>query len=245
MGGDYAAFSTLCQRHSASLMGTIYRITRNREDAEDALQDAFLRAFVHLQSFDGRAQFSTWLTRIGVNSALMLLRKRKRRAEITIDSGGQDEDRFCMWEIPDVADDPERHLLKDEMAEWLSREIGDLDHSLRTALEIWVAQGSSTKEGARRLNISTAAFKSRVTRAKAALREEFVVTNRKRSTQNPRPVSGRPRQRIPALAEENRSPAPQRRRAVPRPSRDTRRRAATGLFPGDPNLSRAVPAGIC
>src|SRR5579871_2039234 len=85
LDGDYRAFSALCDLHSAHLLRTIYRITRNREDAEDALQDTLMRAFLHMRSFDGRAQFVTWMTRIAINSALMILRKRRRHLMISID----------------------------------------------------------------------------------------------------------------------------------------------------------------
>jgi RNA polymerase sigma-70 factor (ECF subfamily) len=77
MAGDLTAFNALCRLHSPRLFRTVRQITRKHEDAEDALQDAFMRAFVHLKSFDGRAQFATWLTKIALNSALMILRKRK------------------------------------------------------------------------------------------------------------------------------------------------------------------------
>jgi RNA polymerase sigma-70 factor, ECF subfamily len=179
LNGDYAAFSALCELHSAHLLRTIYRITRNSEDAEDALQDTLMRAFIHLNSFDGRAQFVTWMTRIAINSALMILRKRRRHVMISIDAGHEEEDRFCPTELADNADDPECRLLKSETDEWLRRGIGGLDHKLRIALEVWVAQGSSTKEGARRLNISTAAFKARITRAKAALKTEYARRGRR------------------------------------------------------------------
>jgi RNA polymerase sigma-70 factor (ECF subfamily) len=179
LNGDYAAFSALCEIHSAHLLRTINRITRNSEDAEDALQDTLMRAFIHLNSFDGRAQFVTWMTRIAINSALMILRKRRRHVMVSIDAGFEEEDRFCPTEVADNADDPECLLLKSEADEWLRRGIGDLDYKLRIALETWVAQGSSTKEGARRLNISTAAFKARITRAKAALRAQYSRRSRR------------------------------------------------------------------
>jgi RNA polymerase sigma-70 factor (ECF subfamily) len=173
IGGDLAAFSALCRIHSPRLYRSIRQITRNHEDAEDALQDALMRAFVHLRSFDGRAQFATWLTRIALNSALMILRKRKHYPAIPIDSGPQDDDRFSSWEIADRGDDPERRLLKSETAEWMRRAIADLDQLPRLAMELWNVQELSTREGARRLNISKAAFKSRLMRAKTALRTEL------------------------------------------------------------------------
>jgi RNA polymerase sigma-70 factor (ECF subfamily) len=173
MGGDLAAFSALCRLHSPRLLRSIRQITRNHEDAEDALQDALMRAFVHLRSFDGRALFATWLTRIALNSALMILRKRKHYAGISIDSDPQDDDRFSCWEIADSADNPERRMLKSETAEWMRSAIAGLDEVPRVAMELWNVQELSTREGARQLNISKAAFKSRLMRAKTALRTEL------------------------------------------------------------------------
>src|SRR5271154_4050653 len=80
--GEDWAFSELWLRHSKKIFNTMYRVTRNRQDAEDALQDAFLKAFLHLNNFDGRSSFSTWLTRIAINSALMILRRKRAHPEI-------------------------------------------------------------------------------------------------------------------------------------------------------------------
>jgi len=82
--GQTEAFGTLCQPLAPKLIQTARRITRNREDAEDALQNAFLSAFIHIKNFDGRSSFSTWLTRIAINSALMTLRKKRSSREIPI-----------------------------------------------------------------------------------------------------------------------------------------------------------------
>jgi RNA polymerase sigma-70 factor (ECF subfamily) len=187
MDGDLAAFSALCRLHSPRLFRSIRQITRNEEDAEDALQDAWMRAFVHLRSFDGRAQFATWLTRIALNSALMILRKKKHYAAVSIDSDPQHDDRFSSWEIADHADDPECRLLKSETAEWMRRAIADLDEVPRLAMEIWNGQELSTREGARQLNISKAAFKSRLMRAKTALRTELARSKGMLTIAHPRP----------------------------------------------------------
>lgn len=181
VGGDLGAFADVCRHHTPRLFHIVCQITRNREDAEDALQDAFLRAFVHLRSFDGRAQFSTWLTRIAINSALMLLRKRKNYAGISIDSTPQDQDRSPAWEIPDTADDPECCLLNSETQGWLRQAIDNLDPTYRVAIELRNIRELSNKEGARLLRISPAAYKSRLARAKAALRAEFAVVNETRN----------------------------------------------------------------
>jgi RNA polymerase sigma factor (sigma-70 family) len=177
VGGDLAAFADVCRIYTPRLFHTVYQIVRNREDAEDALQDGFMRAFVHLRSFDGRAQFATWLTRIAINSALMILRKRKYHAEVSIDFDPQDEERFSSWEIPDAADDQERRLLKSETEEWVRRAVDNLHRTLRVPIELRIVQELSNKEGARLLKISPAAYKSRLARAKAALREEFTTVS--------------------------------------------------------------------
>ena len=83
--GDTDAFVELTKRHSHRLLQTTYRITKNRQDAEDALQDSFLKAFSHLNNFQEKASFSTWLTRIAINSALMIMRKKRGHYEIPID----------------------------------------------------------------------------------------------------------------------------------------------------------------
>jgi RNA polymerase sigma factor (sigma-70 family) len=176
MAGDVTAFTALCRLHSPRLLGTVRQITRNHEDAEDALQDAFMRAYVHLKSFDGRAQFATWLTRIALNSALMILRKKKYYPTVSIDSNPEDEDRFFSLEIADRADDPERRLLKSETTEWVRRAIAELDPIPRVAMEYWNFEELSAKEGAQKLNISKAAFKSRLSRARAALRSELACS---------------------------------------------------------------------
>jgi RNA polymerase sigma factor (sigma-70 family) len=177
VGGDLAAFADVCRIYTPRLFHTVYQIVRNREDAEDALQDGFMRAFVHLRSFDGRAQFATWLTRIAINSALMILRKRKYHAEVSIDFDPQDEERFSSWEIPDAADDQERRLLKSETEEWVRRAVDNLHRTLRVPIELRIVQELSNKEGARLLKITPAAYKSRLARAKAALREEFTTVS--------------------------------------------------------------------
>jgi RNA polymerase sigma-70 factor, ECF subfamily len=182
MAGDVTAFTDLCRLHSPRLFGTIRQITRNHEDTEDALQDALMRAFVHLKSFDGRAQFATWLTRIALNSALMILRKRKHYPSISIDADHPDEDRFVPWEIADRGDDPERCLLKSETTEWVRSAIAKLDPVPRVAMELWNFEELSAREGARKLNISKPAFKSRLSRARAGLRSDLARSRRSSRT---------------------------------------------------------------
>src|SRR5271168_4989852 len=104
--GDSSAFVELCGRHSKKVLHKIYRITNNWEDAEDVLQDSLLRAFVHLRTFEGRSTFSSWFTRIAINSALMVLRKN-RRLTLSIDGAYEDSDGWETWEPKDHAGTPE------------------------------------------------------------------------------------------------------------------------------------------
>ena len=97
--GDHQAFLELWTRHSSRVFKTTYRVTGNRDDAEDAIQDAWMKAYLHLDTFDGRAKFSTWLTRIAINSSLMILRTQRARPETSMDFG--DDDSWQPWEIAD------------------------------------------------------------------------------------------------------------------------------------------------
>jgi RNA polymerase sigma factor (sigma-70 family) len=104
--GQVEAFGALCQPLARKLIQGTHRITRNREDAEDALQNAFLSAFTHIKNFDGRSSFSTWLTRIAINSALMTLRKRRSSREIPIGFGESDASGVG-WDVLDASANPE------------------------------------------------------------------------------------------------------------------------------------------
>ena len=164
--GDTAAFAELRRRHSGKLLRTIYRITRNWEDAEDAVQDSFLKVFLHLNKFENRSSFASWLTRIAINSALIILRK-KRFNEISIDA--EDSESFERLELPDHREDPERCYVRNERGGRLNRAILRLRPDFRDVVELQT-QEYSTKELAHVLGISLPAAKSRLLRARGALR---------------------------------------------------------------------------
>src|SRR5580698_9102670 len=121
--GDANAFVELRDRHSHKILRMTYRITRNWEDAEDALQDSFLKAFIHLNRFEGRSSFSSWVTRIAINASLMIMRKKRANRELSIDVSDNDCESYDRWEPLDLREDPERRYARHERAELLRRVI--------------------------------------------------------------------------------------------------------------------------
>jgi len=167
--GDAVAFVELRNRHSHKLFPRIYRITRNLQDAEDVLQESFLKAFVHLRSFEGRSSFSSWVTRIAINCALMVLRKRPP-AEISIEEVGLDNEIWSAWEPADTRKGPEEIYAQQELEKHLRTAIHRLRPPLRKAVHLRRTKDYSTCEIAAALGISVPAAKSRLMRAKTALR---------------------------------------------------------------------------
>jgi RNA polymerase sigma factor (sigma-70 family) len=170
--GQEWAFVELCTRNSQRVFSMIYRVTRNREDAEDALQSSILRALLHIKQFDGRSSFATWFTRIGINSALMILRQKRFRVESSIDSTPEEEG-WHPLQIADHALNPEEHYAACERSGHLRRAICQLPAQLRSVVELGQMEGHSLKKIAHRMGISIPATKSRLGRAKAALRKSM------------------------------------------------------------------------
>jgi RNA polymerase sigma-70 factor (ECF subfamily) len=158
--GNEQAFEILVQGYRHRMVVVALRLTRLREDAEDVAQQSFQKAFIHLHRFEGKSSFSTWLTRITVNEALMLLRRGRGRREISIDEGSFNLKEAARPEIPDLDPDPEACYLQREEAEILSAAI-----TLRDIGEL------STEETARRMGLSLAAVKSRLLRGRRKLRK--------------------------------------------------------------------------
>jgi RNA polymerase sigma-70 factor (ECF subfamily) len=169
--GQQAAFGKLCERHAKRIYHTTLRVTRSREDAEDALQDSFLSAFVHLRDFDGRSSFSTWLTRIAINAALMKLRKIRGSREIPMDELAGRQDTSLRFDPAGWHADPEENYARQERQSVIVGAVRGLRPSLRNVIEIRELQQSSIRETAERLGISLAAAKGRLFHAKAALRK--------------------------------------------------------------------------
>jgi RNA polymerase sigma factor (sigma-70 family) len=169
--GHRAAFGELYARHSQRVFRTTLRITRNREDAEDAAQDSFLNALVHLESFDGRSAFSTWLTRIAINSALMKLRQDRACPEVSMDEPVHACEDLAPYEHADPHPNPEEHFSERQRERIVTGAVRNLRPALRQVVEIRRLQESSMKETARALRISIAAAKSRLYHARFALRQ--------------------------------------------------------------------------
>jgi RNA polymerase sigma-70 factor (ECF subfamily) len=167
--GRQAPFGELCERHMKQVSYVTRRIIRNREDAEDAAQECFLNAFVHLKDFDGRSQFATWLTRIAINAALMKLRKNRRAREVPIDQPNPSSEPVAQREFRDGAPDPEESCSLRERKRIVVSAISGLRPRARNVVKLIHLQEHSIRETAQILGISTAAVKTRMFHAKIKL----------------------------------------------------------------------------
>ena len=166
--GDRPAFGELWQRHSNTSFNMANRITRNTADAEDVVQEAWMKAYVHLKRFDGRAKFQTWLTRIVINSALMTLRRKRTHPETSMEVS--EGDTWQHFDIADPTKNVEEMFTKRERAVLLRRAICRLEPTLRMVVEIHQSSDRSVKETADLAGISLSATKSRLLRARTKLR---------------------------------------------------------------------------
>ena len=173
--GQSAAFGKLSERYEQQLLRVTQRITRNREDSEDAVQEALLRAFVHVRDFDGRSSFSTWLTRIAINSALMLLRKKRNSLEVAAAGSDEFDINGVGYQMADRAPNPERRYAQSEEERILRKAIHNLRPNLREVVEVQQLRELSMQETAKAMSISVAAAKGRLFHAKAALRRAPVL----------------------------------------------------------------------
>lgn len=167
--GSTAAFSELREIYARRVYRTLLTITKNREDAEDALQDTFLRAYMSFHNFEERSSFYSWITRIAINSALLILRKRRVHPELSFDCPGESEEAFSGFEFKDTAPSPENICVHRQRYARMLRSIGKLQPRLRQVVEMQMVDDFSVREIAQALKISEAAVKSRLYRARARL----------------------------------------------------------------------------
>ena len=170
--GDLQAFDELVNRYERRIFRLTMNITQNREDAEDAAQDAFLKAFQHLDSFQGGSRFYTWLVRIAVNEALMRLRRRRPNV-VSLDEPVETEDDLMPREVEDWGPTPEQRFARSEMNGILTDSISSLDPIFRTVFVLRDVEGFSTEETAEALGVSEPAVKSRLLRARLKLRQKL------------------------------------------------------------------------
>jgi RNA polymerase sigma-70 factor (ECF subfamily) len=168
--GHRTAFDELHKRHAAKMFRVAHRITRHREDAEDAVQESFLNAYVHLKNFEERARFSTWLTRITSNAALMKVRKNRLSREVPIEEPAEPLEFRPVDKLKDSSANPEEICAKGEQQAILRDAIAKLRPTLRKAVELYQLRECSLPETAKVLGISIAATKGRVFHARATLR---------------------------------------------------------------------------
>jgi len=171
--GDSAAFSELVSRYQNKIYRLAKHITQNDEDAEDVLQEAFLKAYEHLDGFQGNSKFYTWIVRIAVNEALMKLRKRKTDRSVPLDEPIDTGEEMVNREIAVWEDNPEQRYSRQEMQEILDEAVESLKPDFRTVFALRDIEELSTEETAEALNISVPAVKSRLLRARLALREKL------------------------------------------------------------------------
>ena len=171
--GDAAAFSELVNRYERKIFRLAKHITQNDEDAEDVLQETFLKAYSHLDTFQGQSKFYTWIVRIAVNEALMKLRKRKSSRTVSLDEPTDTGEETMVREIAVWEEDPEQKYSRDELREILDKAVESLKPAFRTVFVLRDIEELSTEETASALDISIPAVKSRLLRARLQLREKL------------------------------------------------------------------------
>ena len=171
--GDVSAFEELVRRYDRNVFRIAQHITQNREDAEDVVQDAFLKAYSNLAQFQGQSKFYTWLVRIAVNEALMKLRRRRPERTVSLDEEVKTEEDSLPREVADWSPNPEQQYNQAELREILSKTIQGLPPGFRTVFVLRDVEGLSTEETADALDLSIPAVKSRLLRARLQLRERL------------------------------------------------------------------------
>jgi len=171
--GDVSAFEQLVGRYDRKLLRIAQHVTHNREDSQEAVQEAFLKAFQHLGEFREDSQFSTWLIRITVNQALMKLRKQRTTKEVSLDEDFQADEDMLPRELADWAPNPEELYRASELRDILIKALEKLRPILRTVFVLRDIEGLSIDQTAEVLNLSPSAVKARLWRARLQLREQL------------------------------------------------------------------------
>src|SRR6202789_245620 len=188
--GDISAFEELVRRYDRNVFRIAQHITQNREDAEDVVQDAFLKAYQNLANFQEQSKFYTWLVRIAVNEALMRLRRRRPERMVSLGEDVKTEGDSLPREVADWSPNPEQQYNQAELREILTRTIQGLPASFRTVFVLRDVEGLSTEETAEALDLSIPAVKSRLLRARLQLRERLSRFFQRRENGKEKPEIG-------------------------------------------------------
>jgi RNA polymerase sigma-70 factor (ECF subfamily) len=175
------AFETLVKQYDRQVFRIAQHITQNREDAQDVVQDAFLKAYEKLDQFQGNSKFYTWLVRIAVNEALMRLRKRRTGKMVSIDEDVQTDEGSVPRDLAEWRPNPEQEYGQSELADILRKTINGLPPGFRVVFVLRDVEGLSTEETANALGLSVPAVKSRLLRARLQLRERLSRYFRKKN----------------------------------------------------------------
>jgi RNA polymerase sigma-70 factor (ECF subfamily) len=171
--GDSAAFESLCKQSAKMVFRVARRMMRNNEDAEDVLQESFQQAFIHLKNFNGDSRFSTWLSRIAINAALMKLRKKQDLWDVSLDESNENEQSSPRLDVEDQGLNPEQLYAQMERQRMLSEAMNELTPGMRKAIELRELDERSGEETARIMGISVSAVKARVFHGRKQLRERL------------------------------------------------------------------------
>lgn len=171
--GDTRAFGELVRRYEGKIFRLAQHVTQNREDAEDVLQETFMKAYEHLDQFQGNSKFYTWIVRIAVNQALMKLRRRKTDRSVSLDENIDTGEDTIVREIAAWDEDPEQRFSRDELGRILDSAVQSLDAPYRSVFVLRDIDELSTEETAEALGLSVPAVKSRLLRARLQLREKL------------------------------------------------------------------------
>jgi RNA polymerase sigma-70 factor, ECF subfamily len=171
--GDARAFSELVRRYEGKIFRLAQHVTQNREDAEDVLQETFMKAYEHLDQFQGNSKFYTWIVRIAVNQALMKLRRRKTDKSVSLDETIDTGEDTVVREIAAWDENPEARFSREELGSILDTAIQSLEPPYRSVFVLRDINELSTEETAEALGLSVPAVKSRLLRARLQLREKL------------------------------------------------------------------------
>ena len=171
--GDTSAFTELVNRYERRVFRVARNITNNQEDAEDVLQETFLKAYSHLGGFQGNSKFYTWLVRITVNEALMKLRKRKSNKTVSLDDGIDTGEEVVVREVAVWDGNPEQQYSQEELKAIMDEAVASLSPTFRTVFVLRDIEELSTQETADALGLSIPAVKSRLLRARLQLRDRL------------------------------------------------------------------------